>query len=716
MHMAKLCLGLYYEHKSKGRTVKKMVKMLQGGRPAAPARTRAEKRARGRQRRRRVLTKLNQSKSLYLFLIPAIVYFIIFCYLPMYGVQIAFKYYSPRLGIWGSAWTGMENLNRFFDSYYFWRLLRNTVGLSLYNLIVAFPFPILLALVFNEVKSPKLKKAVQTISYAPHFISVVGLVGMVLAAVMLCGVLAGCGGTQSGSTPASGAQSASAAGDSNVNAEGFPIVNEPITLRGMVALNANVKDWNEHPALKRMEELTGIHIEWECVPDAGFTEKRNLAFASDDLPDIILRAKISPQEEMKYAANGQLVALDEYLDYAPNLSALIEQDDAIRKGITMPDGHIYSCPQLNKTEGNLIHHYWINKTWLDNLGLEAPTTVDELYDVLVAFRDNDPNGNGQKDEIPYCVVGKDYPHRMFYDLLGSWGFGINGVMDSDYAFSWLDIDDAGKVRFIGREDKFKNMVEFYNKLWTEGLVDKESYSQDQTQAAAKVNAGQVGFVARAQNTQWMGAAAENYVQCPVLEGPYGDRALINVESNVQMTGVAVITTANKYPEATMRWLDYFYSEEGTVLCRLGIEGESYEVVDGKYQLLDNIKNNPDGLTLDQALGQWAIFPGGYLPQYITNEVDQSAAQLPETKAANDAVRDYVVPFETVPRVKFTEEESIKLGTYAQDIVNYATENVVKFITGEKSLSEWDAYVAELNNMPVEDYIKINQDAYDRWKG
>lgn len=93
----------------------------------------------------------------------------------------------------------------------------------------------------------------------------------------------------------------------------------------------------------------------------------------------------------------------------------------------MPDGHIYSCPQLNKTEGNLIHHYWINKTWLDNLGLEAPTTVDELYDVLVAFRDNDPNGNGQKDEIPYCVVGKDYPHRMFYDLLGSWGSGITAL-------------------------------------------------------------------------------------------------------------------------------------------------------------------------------------------------------------------------------------------------------------------------------------------------
>ena len=126
----------------------------------------------------RKLSNIMQNKALYVMVLPALVFFALFNYWPMYGVQIAFKYYSPRLGIWGSTWTGMENLNRFFDSYYFWRLLRNTVGLSLYNLIVAFPFPILLALVFNEVKSPKLKKAVQTISYAPHFISVVVLVGM----------------------------------------------------------------------------------------------------------------------------------------------------------------------------------------------------------------------------------------------------------------------------------------------------------------------------------------------------------------------------------------------------------------------------------------------------------------------------------------------------------------------------------------------------------
>ena len=537
------------------------------------------------------------------------------------------------------------------------------------------------------------------------------ILSLALAAMMLVTLFTACSSASS-SAPAASSAPASSGSASTSEATSGGMDTSPITLSIMNRVPAEYIVENNH-VLDEIERITGVRLEVTAPPIANYTDRMQLAMASGDIPDIIYTWEMDANYE-KFANDGLIMPLDkEKLAQYPNLQANLNQDQWNRALVGGMDGEYYAIPRANAQSRWAVI---VNQKWLDNLGLEAPTTVDELYDVLVAFRDNDPNGNGQKDEIPYCVVGKDYPHRMFYDLLGSWGFGINGVMDSDYAFSWLDIDDAGKVRFIGREDKFKNMVEFYNKLWTEGLVDKESYSQDQTQAAAKVNAGQVGFVARAQNTQWMGAAAENYVQCPVLEGPYGDRALINVESNVQMTGVAVITTANKYPEATMRWLDYFYSEEGTVLCRLGIEGESYEVVDGKYQLLDNIKNNPDGLTLDQALGQWAIFPGGYLPQYITNEVDQSAAQLPETKAANDVVRDYVVPFETVPRVKFTEEESIKLGTYAQDIVNYATENVVKFITGEKSLSEWDAYVAELNNMPVEDYIKINQDAYDRWKG
>ncbi|THF74808.1 ABC transporter permease [Cohnella fermenti] len=111
-------------------------------------------------------------------LLPVMLYFLIFHYWPMYGVQIAFKRFSPAKGILGSDWVGFANFDRFFNSYYFNRLLINTVGINLYELAVAFPIPILLALMINEVRSARFKRTVQTVTYAPYFLSTVVLVGM----------------------------------------------------------------------------------------------------------------------------------------------------------------------------------------------------------------------------------------------------------------------------------------------------------------------------------------------------------------------------------------------------------------------------------------------------------------------------------------------------------------------------------------------------------
>jgi putative aldouronate transport system permease protein len=127
---------------------------------------------------RRLLIRFRGSLGLYLFLLPAVVYFFIHNYLPIYGVQLAFKTFNPALGIVGSPWVGLENFRRFFQSFFFSRLIRNTVGLNLYALAASFPIPIILALLFNEIERAKLKKTVQTISYAPHFISSVVLVSI----------------------------------------------------------------------------------------------------------------------------------------------------------------------------------------------------------------------------------------------------------------------------------------------------------------------------------------------------------------------------------------------------------------------------------------------------------------------------------------------------------------------------------------------------------
>src|SRR5699024_2209745 len=140
----------------------------------------AKKALSGKNKKNYYLKSIKRNWQLYVFLLPAITYFFIFHYIPMYGVQIAFKEYIANLGIFGSPWVGLEHFDRFFNSYYFWRLLKNTIILNAYNLIL-FPLPIIFALSLNELKNGPFKKWAQTLTYAPHFISVVVVVGMLVA-------------------------------------------------------------------------------------------------------------------------------------------------------------------------------------------------------------------------------------------------------------------------------------------------------------------------------------------------------------------------------------------------------------------------------------------------------------------------------------------------------------------------------------------------------
>src|SRR4051794_30907663 len=124
------------------------------------------------------LKRILENYELYLFLLPAIIYFIVFQYVPMYGVLIAFKDFTPSLGILGSPWVGFEHFERFFHSYQFWNLIKNSLGLSIFQLIIGFPMPIIIALLLNQMIHEKYKRFVQTVIYAPHFISIVVLAGM----------------------------------------------------------------------------------------------------------------------------------------------------------------------------------------------------------------------------------------------------------------------------------------------------------------------------------------------------------------------------------------------------------------------------------------------------------------------------------------------------------------------------------------------------------
>lgn len=148
---------------------------------SASARARNQLKNACHSKRHAILIRMKKDWELYLLISIPVILFCIFNYLPLYGLQIAFKRYNLSLGIWGSGWVGWANFERFFSSYYFWQLLGNTLTLSVYQLIATFPIPIILALMMNEVKSRRFKKMVQTVIYMPHFISIVVLVGMMTA-------------------------------------------------------------------------------------------------------------------------------------------------------------------------------------------------------------------------------------------------------------------------------------------------------------------------------------------------------------------------------------------------------------------------------------------------------------------------------------------------------------------------------------------------------
>lgn len=525
-------------------------------------------------------------------------------------------------------------------------------------------------------------------------------------------VLSACSDKDKGTEPAAtGANKTTA----NITKSGMPIASEPVQLKGLVSKYELVKDWNEHKGLKSYEAKSNVVIKWDTVPQNAFDERRNLMFASNDLPDFVMRANLSPQLITSYAAAGQIIPLDPLIEagYAPNLAALMKENDGIRKSITSADGHIYSLPNISEADGR-ISSSWINKKWLDKLGLAMPTTMDEFYKVLKAFKEQDPNGNGKADEVPisgYKEGNKNYGDQFIKSFYGSWGFGGNSGIIAPF----MDIDNGGKVRYIATDNTFKDMITFFNKLWMEGLIDKEILSQDMKQEIAKVDDERVGYVAKGNNNLWMGKNRNNYVQNPVLKGIDGKVYWTGISPKVRDLGSFVITSKNPNPAATLRWGDYFLSEEGTALARLGIQDVTYTIgSDGFYKLKDEFAKNPNGLTVDEALSEYTIFQGGGIPQRVTQKVDQSAAVLPEMIANKDVIRPNLVPDEKLMIPTFTEKENIELSTYATDIEAYADENIVKFITGAKPLSEWDKYVSTLNKMQLDKYLAIYQAAYDRW--
>ncbi|SFQ47751.1 extracellular solute-binding protein [Caldicoprobacter faecalis] len=497
-----------------------------------------------------------------------------------------------------------------------------------------------------------------------------------------------------------------------LNKEGFPIVKEPITLRFMVRQTPVQPPHEEIFVWQEYEKMTGVKIEWINVPDTDLAEKRNLAIASGDLPDAFIRCNFPDLDVLRYGEQGIFIELNDLIDkYAPNLKACMEKYPEVKKGLPEYNGKIYATPVLFDSEAiQMGTRLFIRRTWVDKLGLSMPTTTDELYNVLKAFKEGDPNGNGQADEIPWTSSDLTAIEGV---LKGAWGLQNRG---SKHPYVDMN-EETNELRFIYTTDEMKELWQYLNKLYVEGLLDQEIFTMDHPKLIAKGEQNLVGafcFV----NSQAIGATHEKeYEGIPeALEGPHGHKIWAGKGPVLSSKGSFQITSACKYPEVAIRWIDYFYSEEGATFFYMGVEGVTYKRnPDGTLEYtIPELESMPEGTSFDQIVGKYTPYMGGGNPQITMTHYFKGGETHPIPLKAAQNVAPYA-PKEIWAGFNFTIEEAERLNELQSDIHSYINTMRAEFISGKTSFDQWDEYVQQIEKMGLKEYMEIYQKGYERYK-
>lgn len=502
----------------------------------------------------------------------------------------------------------------------------------------------------------------------------------------------------------------------------FPIVEEP-TKMSLIAPGTGMAEWKDMPTLQVYEEMTGISWDYITPPMSDFSTRLNLAFASGDLPDVIFAAgssNLTRGMEVDYGSQGILLPLEDLLEEnAPNLMKILEENPDIKKSITAPDGHIYSLPFINHSSLAIwpLGPMWYNGTWLDALGVEeVPTSVDEFYDLLVRMRDEDPNGNGQADEIPLTDVAMN-TIRLY--MMASFGMKSNSIEEHD-----------GVVRFAPATENYRGYLEFMNRLYSEKLLDQETFIQSGEQKKAKGQNNQIGVFQDWFSFFTLGGGEEEALNNPmfqILTSEYSPETM-TIASPRFSTGTFAVTNKASDPAAAVRWVDYFYSEEGYAFINQGPEGYLWnyaETDSGEKVKVFNTENPEINLeNVEEYRGKITPAYGILVPYYeqqiprVRKDVNDTEELSPFSIFLQEETEKKVTPYAEVPFpiTYLTKEEQDQVNINATDIRTYVEEMEAKFITGTVEMNDdtWNDYLNTLNQMGIEDYVKVYQTAYERW--
>jgi len=508
------------------------------------------------------------------------------------------------------------------------------------------------------------------------------------------------------------------------------ISTEPITLKVMQwELDNQTMDFENLWYYKQMEAYTNVTIEWEVVKESEWNERMNTMYLAglSGLPDIIIRPNDSLNIEEYGVTQGYFIALDDHMNertmpnYYPRL-AMNNVTDVMRSS----DGKMYYIGYLVAQDINHEGHFFMNKTWLDAVGKAVPTTVDELTDVLRAFKSEAP---GAANMWPMSAGGGlDHHIQGFYNY-----FGMFGVPLQRYLYA--HIDDSGKVLFPGYMPGFREALEWFAMCYAEGLLDPDALTQSENAWNSKINNDQVGFATylRLYNSAWTNPETiENWISIIPPAGSQGAKVPRILE--LPQYG-AVLTVANEHVARSLQWLDLQFATEWMMTAVNG----PIEMTDEVIALLgDDISPNDDGVYEAPMYVENGVWKIRYVPEnqslykivpinqgqffapgdYYFDIYDPPPHRIERRENAikyNNAGVMEKYSYDILRRIiTMTNEDDAERQRLFVDIETFMKENITQFILNGVTDSSWDRFLTEAEGVGVARYLELYQTYYDEY--
>ncbi len=463
------------------------------------------------------------------------------------------------------------------------------------------------------------------------------------------------------------------------------------------------RSWETNRFFPNMEEATGVHFEVrQYATEAEWTRAKEQMTPGGELPDVLFKAQLSSYECMELLEKGVLVDLKPYLkDCCPHLCALLEAHEGALDAITLPDGRIAALPFINETPVQNI--LWINPSFLKKAGKEMPTTAQELVEVLRAFRDLDVNGNGNRsDETPLGFLG---PYDLKY-LAHAFGMICN-----DYN---IYADDSGTVRYMPLDERFPSFIRWLREMYAEKLLDQDGFSQADSMRTVSSSSSAMEYgilmapmITTVLPSEWL----KEYVCLPPLQ--YEGKQVYRDFGGGLLRGTFAVTSACGDVEKMLRWVDYLYSEEGSILATVGKQNVDYLVDgDGTWRLSDSASGDSYH-TITSTISSAAAFPGYSADAFQMRFSDSGIGSMMDALHAFGALC-----VQAYPLVDLTREESLRVRTLQSSLGLTVDMHIARWVLGEEETTDesFAAFETELKEAGLEEFLSIWQKKLDEQGG